>query len=57
MLKSCLRLLIILVFSVSMVSCEVIGGIFEAGVWAGVILVALVIGVILWVVKAILGRR
>ena len=31
-------------------SCEVIGGIFKAGVWVGVLLVVLVVGIILWVI-------
>ena len=28
--------------------CEIIGDIFQAGVWVGVILVVLVIGLIVW---------
>ena len=28
--------------------CEIIGGIFKAGVWVGVILVVLVIGLVIW---------
>jgi len=31
-------------------SCQVIGGIFKAGVWVGILLVVLVVGVILWLV-------
>ena len=34
----------------TMSSCEVIGGIFKAGVWVGVLLVVLVVGIILWVI-------
>jgi hypothetical protein len=33
-----------------MSSCEVIGGIFKAGVWVGVLVVVLVVGIILWVI-------
>ena len=36
-------------------SCEVIGGIFKAGVWVGVIVVVAVIALILWLVSR--GRR
>ncbi|MGN6163098.1 MAG: phosphatidate cytidylyltransferase [Flavisolibacter sp.] len=36
-------------------SCEVIGGIFKAGVWVGIIVVVLIIGLILWLVGK--GRR
>jgi len=38
---------------VSFESCRVVGGIFKAGVWVGILLVVLVVGVILWLV----GRR
>jgi hypothetical protein len=31
--------------------CEIIGDIFEAGVWVGVILVIAVIGIIVWIVS------
>ena len=33
-----------------MSSCEVVGGIFKAGVWVGVLVVVLVVGIILWVI-------
>ena len=36
--------------SVTLGSCEVIGSIFKAGVWVGVLLVILVVGIILWLV-------
>lgn len=36
-------------------SCEVIGGIFKAGVWSGVILVVLVIAVVVWIIAKIAG--
>jgi hypothetical protein len=32
-----------------MTSCEIIGDIFEAGIWVGVIGVALVIGLVLFI--------
>ena len=32
-------------------SCEVIGDIFKAGVWVGILLVVLVVGVIIWLVR------
>ncbi len=36
---------------VTMTSCEVIGGIFKAGVWVGILIVLLVVGLIAWVMK------
>jgi len=32
-------------------SCQAIGDIFKAGVWVGVVIVVLVIGIILWLVN------
>lgn len=38
-------------------SCEVIGGIFKAGVWTGIIIVALVIFLIIWLLTRSGGRK
>jgi hypothetical protein len=39
----------LLVISTTMLAaCELVGDIFEAGVWVGVILVILVIGLVVW---------
>lgn len=44
-------LLAALLFMVTaMSSCEVVGGIFKAGMWVGILVVVLVIGIILWVI-------
>ncbi len=34
--------------SLTLTGCEVVGGIFKAGVWVGVVLVVLVIALIVW---------
>jgi hypothetical protein len=39
---------LLFLFAVVLTGCEVIGGIFKAGVWTGVLLVILVIGIIVW---------
>ena len=36
--------------------CRVVGGIFKAGVWVGVLAVLFVIGLIAWGVKAMMSR-
>ncbi|HEV7349710.1 hypothetical protein [Telluribacter sp.] len=56
-MKNVLNFLFLLFFSLSLTSCEIIGGIFEAGMWVGLVLVVLVIGVIIWIFRAIFGRR
>jgi len=45
------RVLTFLVLLISFTSCEVIGGIFEAGVWVGMIIVVLVIAAIFWLIR------
>ena len=41
--------LTVLIVSTSMLTgCELVGDIFEAGVWFGVILVVLVVGLVVW---------
>lgn len=41
---------LLLIVLTSMSSCQAIADIFKAGVWVGVLLVAVVIGVILWII-------
>ena len=43
-------LALLLVLAVSSAGCEVVEGIFKAGLWVGVILVTLVVVAILWIV-------
>jgi hypothetical protein len=42
--------LLIFATALTLSSCQVIGGIFKAGVWVGILLVVLVVGIILWLV-------
>lgn len=44
-----------LAMAMTLTSCEVIGGIFKAGIWVGILLVVFVVGLILWLVGR--GRR
>lgn len=37
--------------------CEVIGGIFKAGVWTGVLAVAAVIGLIIFLITKMFGKK
>lgn len=43
-------IIFLLAMSVSLTSCEAIGGIFKAGMWSGIIIVALIVGLILYFV-------
>ena len=35
--------------------CEIIGDIFQAGMWVGVVLVVLVVGLVLWLIRKARG--
>jgi len=38
-------------------SCSVIEGIFKAGVWVGIIASAVVVGVVIWIIMKVSGRK
>jgi hypothetical protein len=42
-------------FTTMLSSCEIIGGIFKAGVWVGVLIVVAIIALIVWLVGR--GRK
>ena len=42
---------------VTMSSCEVIGDIFQAGMWFAVIVIAIVILLIFWIIRKLGGPR
>jgi hypothetical protein len=51
-MKQAWFLAVVLLFSaVALSGCEVIGDIFKAGVWVGVLLVLGVIGIVIWLVS------
>ena len=55
-MKPSLSLLLLLIVAIlTTAGCQVIGDIFKAGVWVGVILVVAVIGLIAWVVSKSTG--
>lgn len=44
-----------IVFSLS--GCEVIGGIFKAGVWTGVIIVVAIIALVIFIISRMAGKK
>jgi hypothetical protein len=40
---------LLLISTMMLAGCEFVGDIFEAGVWVGIILVVLIIGLVVWV--------
>ncbi|WP_188467642.1 hypothetical protein [Marivirga lumbricoides] len=49
------QLALFIFLSLSLTGCDIVGGIFEAGVWVGVIAVILVIVLIIWLIKKIIS--
>lgn len=39
------------IFAVTLSSCQAIGDIFKAGIWTGLILVAIVIALVIWLIS------
>jgi hypothetical protein len=49
------RLTFVLLLALVSAGCELVGDIFQAGMWVGVIMVVLAIGLVLWLVGKVLG--
>jgi len=50
-MKSIISIATIFLVSILFSSCEVIGGIFKAGVWTGILIVAAIIGLIIFLIS------
>lgn len=55
MQKSLSFLITLMVLMVSFSSCEVVGGIFKAGMWTGFLIIVVVVGLIIWLISR--GRK
>lgn len=49
------QLLIFAVLALTLTGCELVGDIFEAGIWVGVIGVVLVVVLIFWIIRKLMG--
>lgn len=56
-MKRHIPLALVALIATTLTSCELIGGIFKAGVWSGVIVVAIVLALIIWIVSKIFGGK
>ncbi|WP_316785550.1 hypothetical protein [Pedobacter frigiditerrae] len=48
-------LAIVALLATTLSSCELVEGIFKAGVWSGVIIVVIVLALIIWLVSKVFG--
>lgn len=53
--KKYFPLAIIAFLSTTLMSCELVEGIFKAGMWTGIIVVVLVLALIIWVISKVFG--
>jgi cytosine/uracil/thiamine/allantoin permease len=50
--------LTILALAVTLLSsCDLVEGIFKAGVWSGVIIVVIILALIIWLISKVFGGR
>lgn len=54
-IKKYLPLAFVALIMTTLSSCQLIEGIFKAGVWSGIIVVVVVLALIIWVVSKIFG--
>jgi len=55
MTKRYLPLAIIAFLSTTLMSCELVQGIFKAGLWTGIIVVVLVLALVIWIISKVFG--
>lgn len=53
MLKKSYSLLMLLLVTQLFTGCELVEGIFKAGVWVGIIIVVAVIALVIWIISRI----
>lgn len=54
-MKRYIPLTLIALLATTLSSCELVGGIFKAGMWTGFIIVAVVVIAIIWIIAKIFG--
>ena len=56
-MKKILPIALIAFLCTTLSSCELVEGIFKAGVWVGVIVVVVVVALLIWILSKIFGGR
>ena len=56
-MKNSVYVLLFIMISMSLTSCELVGDIFKAGFWVGILAVAAVIGLIVFLISKLSGRK
>lgn len=56
-MKRTIPLVLIAFVCTTLSSCELIGGIFKAGVWSGILIVVVVVALIIWILAKVFGGK
>jgi len=56
-MKNSLYVLLFVMISMSLTSCELVGDIFKAGFWVGILAVAAVIALIVFLISKLSGKK
>ena len=56
-MKNSLYVLMFILISMSLTSCQLVGDIFKAGFWVGILAVAAVIGLIIFLISKLSGKK
>ena len=56
-MKKYSSLALIAIFASTLTSCQLVEGIFKAGVWTGIIVVVVVLALIIWLISKVFGGR
>jgi hypothetical protein len=56
-MKNSLYVFLFVMISMSLTSCELVGDIFKAGVWVGILAVAAIIGLIIFLISKLSGKK
>lgn len=54
-LKKLIPLSLVALLATTLSSCELVEGIFKAGVWTGIILVVVVVAIVIWLAAKLFG--
>lgn len=56
-MKKHLPLMLVALLATTLTSCDLVEGIFKAGMWSGVIIVVIILALIIWLVSKIFGGK
>lgn len=56
-MRKYIPLALVALFATTLTSCDLVEGIFKAGVWSGAIIVLIVLALIIWLISKVFGGK